>query len=105
MKLFNGRLPDVISLLEEPDVVLIQERTSQLADILPLIAKRMAGKGRLLIKVTSFIHAHQTTQFLEELGFEVEVSMVPQEEDGSHHKNVETSFLCLILGKAKQENR
>jgi len=105
LKLFNGSLPDVMSLLEDPDVVLIQERTSPLADILPLISKRMAGKGRILIKVNSFIHAHQTTQILEELGFEVEVSMVPQEGDGNSQLNEETTFLCLILGKAKQVNR
>ena len=105
LKLYNGSLPDVISLLEDPDVVLIQERSSNLADLLPRIMKRMAGQGRVLIKVNSFINAHKTTQLLEELGFEVEVSMVPQEADSVDQPDGEASFLCLILGRLKQGNR
>ncbi len=88
--------------LDPPDVVLLQERIRNLSHLLPRIAERMNEGGRIMIETASFSRAHRVTQMLEDIGLEVDVSMVPRPPAETDEPVEEAPYLCLVLGKTRK---
>ena len=104
LKLFQGNIQDIYSHLDDPDAVLIQERAQDPADLLPRIVQRINPGGRILVLAGSFSHAHKTNRILENLGFDVEVTLVPRSPTKSEKSREGADFLCLVLGREKQRS-
>ena len=105
LKLFQGNIQDVFHHLEDPDAVLVHERIRNLPDLVSRIAQRINPGGRILVLADSFSQAHHTTRTLENLGFEVEVTLVPRSQTKSEASKEGADFLCLVLGREKRESR
>jgi len=102
LKLFQGTLEDAWSHLDDPDAVFIHDRIPNMQAVLPRIASRINPGGRLLISTTSFSMTHTLMEYLEHLGFEVDVSLIPQRSELPSTSGEEPRFLCLVLGWKKR---